>query len=100
MTGSAIWPLGLVLPLIDGANRRAEVARQRAALEEGLADYQNTLLSAAQEVQDALTGNQQMAGRVASLERQLQLARDTESYQSNRYRKGSGDFSQPADRPA
>ncbi|UZK03416.1 efflux transporter outer membrane subunit [Venatoribacter cucullus] len=83
---------GLVLPLIDGANRRAEVARQRAALEEGLADYQNTLLSAAQEVQDALTGNQQMAGRVASLERQLQLARDTESYQSNRYRKGSGDF--------
>src|SRR5690606_16422777 len=83
---------GLVLPLIDGANRRAEVARQRAALEEGLADYQNTLLSAAQEVQDALTGNQQMAGRVTSLERQLQLARDTESYQSNRYRKGSGDF--------
>ena len=83
---------GLVLPLIDGASRRAEVARQRAAVEEGLAVYQNTLLTAAQEVQDALTGSQQMAGRAASLERQLQLARDTESYQSNRYRKGSGDF--------
>ncbi len=83
---------GLVLPLIDGANRRAEVARQRAVVEEALADYQQTLLTAVQEVQQALTGEQQMRGRYDSLSRQLDLARNNETFQNNRYRKGSGDF--------
>ena len=82
----------LALPLIDGANRRAEVARQRAVVEEALAAYQQTLLTAVQEVQQALTGEQQMRGRYLSLGRQLELARSNETFQNNRYRKGSGDF--------
>lgn len=82
----------LVLPLIDGANRRAAVAQQRAVVEEALANYQQVLLTAVQEVQSALTSEAQMQQRLENLERQLVLARSTEAFQNNSYRKGSGDF--------
>ena len=83
---------GLVLPLIDGGNRRAAVAQQRAVVDENLAAYQQALLDAAQEVQQALTDERQSQALVVSLERQLVLASKTEAFQNNRYRKGVGDF--------
>ncbi|MCD8520853.1 MAG: efflux transporter outer membrane subunit [Saccharospirillaceae bacterium] len=83
---------GLVLPLIDGGNRRAAVAQQRAVVDENLAAYQQALLDAAQEVQQALTDERQSQALVVSLERQLALASKTEAFQNNRYRKGVGDF--------
>ena len=83
---------GLVLHLIDGGNRRAAVAQQRAAVDEHLALYQHALLDAAQEVKQALTDERQSQALVVSLERQLELASKTEAFQNNRYRKGVGDF--------
>ena len=82
----------LVFPLIDGGNRRAVVAQNKAAVEEQLASYQQTLLDAAQEVQQALITEQQSADSLLSIGRRLELARQTESFQNNRYRKGVGDF--------
>ncbi|WP_430462795.1 efflux transporter outer membrane subunit [Thalassolituus sp. LLYu03] len=82
----------LVLPLIDGGNRRAAVAQNRAVLDEALAAYQQTLLEAALEVQQALLDEKEAAASLDSLNRQLELARKTEAFQDNRYRKGVGDF--------
>lgn len=82
----------LVLPLIDGGNRRAVVAQNRALLEQNLATYQQTLLEAAVEVQQALLDGQAAAATLSSLQQQLELARKTEAFQDNRYRKGVGDF--------
>lgn len=82
----------LVLPLIDGGERRARVAAQRAALEVSLADYQQVLLAAADEVQQQLIREQEFVSLNASLNRQLELERKTQSFQASRYAKGVGDF--------
>ena len=51
-----IWNVlgGLVLPLIDGGQRRAEVSRQQAILKMTLAQYKKVVITAVQEVEDAL----------------------------------------------
>ncbi|MAD45875.1 MAG: hypothetical protein CMI02_06950 [Oceanospirillaceae bacterium] len=83
---------GLAMPLIDGGNRRAVVARNQAALDAAMADYQQAILQAAQDVQQALISERENAATLISLQRQLALAKKTESFQHNRYRKGVGDF--------
>jgi len=47
----------LAVPVVDGGARRAEVDRTRAALGEAVASYQQALLQAFQEVEDALVAN-------------------------------------------
>ncbi len=83
---------GLVLPLIDGGNRRAVVAENEAAVQQALANYQQTLLEAADDVQQALIDERQSADSLQSLQNQLALARKTEAFIHSRYRKGVGDF--------
>lgn len=82
----------LVLPLIDGGNRRAQVKSQQAALESRIADYQQTYLAAAQEVQQLLVKQQEQLQLDVSLSKQLELAQKTELFQTSRYRKGVGDY--------
>jgi len=83
---------GLALPLIDGGQRRAVVANRQAVLDAALANYQQAVLAAAQDVQLALISERENTGTLSSLERQLELAKKTELFQDNRYRKGVGDF--------
>jgi len=82
----------LVLPLIDGAERRARVAAEQASLQQALAKYQQTLLAAAQEVQQQLVKEHELMALNQSLSKQLQLAQKNEAFQSSRYAKGVGDF--------
>ena len=82
----------LVLPLIDGGQRRAEVQRQQALETEAVANYQQTLLEAAQEVQEALITEQQSAALVESLTRQLTLSKQTQEVQNSSYRRGVTGF--------
>lgn len=82
----------LVLPLIDGGQRRAEVQRQQAFETEAVANYQQTLLEAAQEVQEALISEQQSAALVESLTRQLTLSKQTQEVQNSSYRRGVTGF--------
>lgn len=82
----------LVLPLVDGGSRRAEVARQQARVDELLAQYQQVWLEAAVDVQQALIQQQLADQRAALLASQLQLAEQTESFQQGRYRNGVGDY--------
>jgi len=83
---------GLALPLIDGGSRRALVASNQAAVDAAVALYQQTLLEAAQDVQQSLVSERETSDTLVSLERQLTLAQKTEAFQQNRYRKGVGDF--------
>lgn len=82
----------LVLPLIDGGNRRAQIKSQQAALEAQIATYQQVYLAAAQQVQELLITLDKQQRLDLSLKRQLQLAQKTESFQTRRYRKGVGDY--------
>jgi len=83
---------GLVLPLIDGDNRRAEVRRNEAVVDEQLALYHNTLLTAVQETEQAMIDEAKQFSLNQSIDQQLALATKTERYQLNRYQKGVGDF--------
>ena len=82
----------LVLPLIDGAQRRAEVERQKASEQEALANYSQTVLEAAQEVQQALVEEQRYQRTLKSLTDQLDLARKTLELQDYYYARGQIDF--------
>lgn len=82
----------LVLPLVDGGSRRAEVARQQARVDEMLAQYQQVWLEAAFDVQQALLQQDLADQRASFLAAQLQLAQQTELFQQGRYRNGVGDY--------
>lgn len=82
----------LVLPLIDGGQRKAEVKRQQAIEQEALANYQQTLLEAAQEVQQALVLDNQYALTVTSLSEQLQLAQQTLDLSNSYYLRGQTNY--------
>ncbi len=82
----------LVAPLIDGGRRRAEIANRRARLEERLAAYGQAVLRALAEVEDALTGERERRAHLASLERQLDLARRARERIRLAYTRGTTDF--------
>lgn len=82
----------LVLPLIDGAQRRAEVSRQKALESEAVANYTQTVLEAAQEVQEALIVEDRYVHTTRSLFDQLELARKTLQLQDMYYARGQIDF--------
>ena len=83
---------GLTAPLIDGGNRRALVRQNEAKVKEQIAHYKQVLLGAAQEVEQVLVNQTQQYKYLASLSKQLTLAKQTQGFQERRYRKGVGDF--------
>lgn len=82
----------LVLPLLDGGARRAEVSRQQAIEAEALADYTQTLLEAAQEVQEALILESQYVATLERLSVQLDLARRSLKLAESYYSRGQFSF--------
>lgn len=82
----------LVLPIIDGRRRVAEVERNQAVLAEALNNYASSLLNAVQEVENALVQERQQRLLVTNLERQVQLARQASSMIRLRYINGAIDF--------
>jgi len=79
----------LVLPIIDGDNRRAQVRNQEAKVEESLANYQQTLLTAAQETEQALRSEKSAFASSMSVAKQLELAEKTLKYKKSRYLRGA-----------
>lgn len=78
----------LVLPILDGNNRKATVLQREAQVREALANYQQTLLTAIQEVRAAQVNETTVLTRIHSLESRLDLARKTEASQQRRYLRG------------
>lgn len=89
---SANFIAGLTLPLLDGGRLAAQVRKSEALVSESLANYQQVLLVAMQEIEEALLNEKQQLALQQSIEYQLQLANQTQVYQSKRYQRGAGDF--------
>lgn len=79
----------LLMPVFDAGNRKAAEDQQQAAARVALYHYEQTLLNAAQEVQEALVNQQTTRLQLASIEQQLVLATRTEQYQTLGYQKGA-----------
>ena len=89
-----IWNLagGLAGPLFDGFRRRAEVDRTKAVLEDQLLAYGQVVLTALQEVEDALVQEEQQRRRVVELAAQVALAQETLDQARTRYVNGLSDY--------
>lgn len=79
----------LLVPLVDGGERRAEVRRSEAVLEELVQEYGQAALTAVREVEDALVREQQQRRRLQSLDEQSQLADTTYRQLRNQYLNGT-----------
>jgi len=62
-------------PLFDAGRRASEVERNEAVEQRRVMDYGQTVLTAFQEVEDALVRERKQVERIASIARQLELAR-------------------------
>lgn len=78
----------LVLPILDGGNRKATVLQREAQVRESIAHYQQTLLTSAQAVREAQVNESSVLRQVQSLDARLLLARQTEASQQARYLRG------------
>jgi outer membrane protein TolC len=78
--------------LVDGGALQAEVRRSRAVVEERLAAYRNTVLTAIREVEDTLISEQQYRQSLANIEQQLELTKMAYREATWRYLNGLSDF--------
>ena len=88
------WSLlgNLALPVIDGGRRRAEVDRNEALLREAVAAYQQKVLLAFQEVEDALVNNFTTEQRIERLDETAQATTATLRLSTERYLVGLVDY--------
>lgn len=82
----------LTAPLLDGGRRRAEVEISRAAVQQQLADYRQTVLTAVREVEDALISETKIQTHIAALENQLQAGESGLAEARTRYINGLNDY--------
>ncbi len=89
-TDSRTWSVGpsLYLPIFQGGRNRANLARSKAAYEESVAEFRQSVLVAFREVQDALTATQLLAEQSAAQDRALAAARRAGALAQKRYDAG------------
>jgi NodT family efflux transporter outer membrane factor (OMF) lipoprotein len=80
------------VPLIDGGAGKSKVLAQEAALEQTRADYQNTVLTALKEVEDALIALKNDRDRLVLLQQAATSARNADLLAQNRFASGLIDF--------
>ena len=83
--------LGMAQPLVDGGRRQAETERQQAIRAEKLAVYQQTLLTAFQEVESSLIAESNSADKATRLEYQRQINEKNLQLTQNNYLNGLTD---------
>ena len=79
-------------PLFDGGAARAQVRAQQAAMEQTLATYEGVVLTALQEVEDALAAIQGDAERLERLQASATAAAQADLLARQRYSSGLIDF--------
>jgi len=82
----------MTAPIFDGGRRRSEVERTRAVASENLHAFENAVLGALKEVEDALVQERRQAEFVANLARQVDIARQTVEFTQERYMNGATDY--------
>jgi outer membrane protein TolC len=88
------WNLmvSLAQPILDGGKRSAEVDRARAVFEENLALYHRAVLTAFQEVEDALARNRASEEHIALLNAQIAYSSDALRLSTDNYMEGLSDY--------
>lgn len=91
---SRTWIVGALLsmPLIDGGRNRANIARSEAALEESVADYRHSVLSAFAEVEDNLAGLRTLAGQTQAIDEAVASARRSAELANKLYEAGRSSY--------
>lgn len=79
-------------PIFDAGRRRAEVDRTRAVVDERLSRYRLSVLTAIQEVENALVRIDYQEAFIESLQKRHEVAKKTHTEALNRYRKGLVDY--------
>ncbi|OED48335.1 hypothetical protein ACH42_02365 [Endozoicomonas sp. (ex Bugula neritina AB1)] len=82
----------LTAPLFDGNQRKAELERQQAIVEESVNSYSQKVLTAFTDIENALTREESQQQQLNSINLQLNLARRTEEIKWSRYRNGDVTF--------
>lgn len=80
------------IPVIDGGSRAAQVRVQQAALAQSRANYQNTMLTALKEVEDALVTLRNDRLRLDHLKQAESAARQADALAQDRFSSGLIDF--------
>jgi NodT family efflux transporter outer membrane factor (OMF) lipoprotein len=84
--------LGLVLPLFDRERIKAQVQVQDSLFRQALLAYQNQVLKAQQEVEDAMSAIKEYTAQVAHLRAAEAAASRSAELASTRYRSGQTDY--------
>lgn len=79
----------LSLPIFDGGRRQAGLDRARAAYEEDVANYRQTVLSAFREVEDNLSNLRLLRGQSQAQDAALQASMRAAHLSQTQYREGS-----------
>ncbi|MDF1737966.1 MAG: efflux transporter outer membrane subunit [Verrucomicrobiales bacterium] len=90
LVGEAI--AGVTGPIFDAGNRKAEVARRRARVQEELDLYAADYLTAVQEVETALVQEKKLSERLQLQRSQLSTARRLLTESRSRYSQGVTDY--------
>jgi NodT family efflux transporter outer membrane factor (OMF) lipoprotein len=88
----ANFAAGLTAPLIDGGRRRAEVLYSESAVQEQLAAYRQTVLTAVREVESSLIREEKIRENIQGIENQLAAARTALDEAGFRYTNGLIDY--------
>lgn len=80
------------VPVLDGGASKAQVRAQQAVLAQTRANYQNTLLTALKEVEDALITLRNDRERMGHLQQAASAAQNAALLAQNRYSSGLTDF--------
>jgi len=86
-----VWSVGAsaLAPLFNAGKVRASVAQARAAYDESLATYRQTVLSAFQEVEDNLAATSLLANEAAIQAEAVDAARQSTAITLNQYKAGT-----------
>ncbi|MDW7774171.1 MAG: efflux transporter outer membrane subunit [Desulfobulbaceae bacterium] len=83
---------GLTAPLVDGGRRRAQADASAAQINDQLAQYRQTVLTAVREVEESLTSEIKIREHIRLTENELQAAKSALAEARNRYVKGLNDY--------
>jgi multidrug efflux system outer membrane protein len=92
--GSQAWAVApqVTWPALDLGGAHARLKAQRARQDEILASYDQTVLTAVEDLENALTAYRQQQLRIVSLAQQVEASRGAADLARVRYKEGSVDF--------
>ena len=82
----------MAAPLYTGGQLQGNLARSQATYDESVANYRQQVLTAFQQVEDALAGLRVLEQQAAAFDKAVQSAQQTVDISTSRYREGLANF--------